>query len=96
MTTSEIPQHRHGYPEGELPPLAPREKRHRKRLMGSRELMVSPELKGVPGTQGWTWKARDSSARVLVCLVPSRVTRALKAAECRFRVPLMMLLGMKQ
>src|SRR5262245_24688916 len=44
----------------------------------------------------WTWKVPDNSARVRVCLAASRATRALKAAECRLRVPLMMRLGMDQ
>ena len=34
MTTFGIPQYRHRYPQGDLPPLAPRVKRQRKRLLG--------------------------------------------------------------
>ena len=44
----------------------------------------------------WTWNVPDSSARVLVYVAASRATRALKAAECRFVVPVMTLLGMEQ
>ena len=44
----------------------------------------------------WIWKVPDTSARVLVCLTASRATRALKAAECRFFVSVMTLLGMEQ
>src|SRR5262245_18253352 len=46
---------------------------------------------------GWTWKIRDSSARVRVCLAASKATLALKAAGCRFlRVLAMKHLGMQQ
>jgi hypothetical protein len=47
---------------------------------------------GVPGTL----MSPELSARVLVCLAASSATRALKAAECRFFVPVMMLLRMEQ
>jgi len=45
----------------------------------------------------WTWKARDNSARVLVCLAVPRATRALKLAACCFlRVLAMTHLRMQQ
>ena len=47
------------------------------------------------GTE-WTWNVPDSSARVRVRWAASRATRALKAAECRFFVPVMTLFGMEQ
>ena len=46
MTTSEIPHHRHRYPQGTCRLWPPREKRHRKRLKGH----------PLSGTKG-TWAA---------------------------------------
>src|SRR5262249_9723095 len=43
---------------------------------------------------GWTWKTFASSATVRVRLAASRATLALKAAECRLRLGVLMHLGM--
>src|SRR5215471_10213411 len=45
---------------------------------------------------GWTWNTFASSATVRVCLTASRATLALKAAECRLRLPVMTHLGLDQ